>query len=167
MQECAQIIIQTPHGHLAGETPVIEATGRRFSLNMISAIGTRGEFRFMLHEGTVNAPVFLEFLKRLLVGAKPPVFLVVDDHSMHKSKQVRTFIEGQQGRLKLFYLPPYSPQLNPDEVVWTHVKRRVSRQVIHNIRDMKKQIPGALRHIPKCLALVRSFFQQPEYLYII
>jgi transposase len=150
-----------------GETPVVEATGRRFSLNMISAVGTRGEFRFMLHEGTVNAPVFLEFLKRLLVGAEHPVFLVVDGHPMHKSRQVRSFIEEQHGRLKLFYLPPYSPQLNPDEVVWAHVKRRVSRQIIQNMQDMKKQILGALRHIQKCPALVKSFFQQPECQYII
>ena len=61
-----------------GETPVVEVTGRRFSLNMISAVSPRGEFRFMLHDGSVNADVFREFLKRLMMGAKQPVFLVVD-----------------------------------------------------------------------------------------
>ena len=121
----------------------------------------------MLHEGTVNAPVFLEFLKRLLVGAERPVFLVVEGTPVHKSKQVRAFIEAQQGRLKLFYLPPYSLQLNPDEVVWAHVKRRVSQQITQNLQDMKKQILGALRHIQKCPDLVSSFFRQQECQYII
>ena len=107
-----------------GETPVVEVTGRRFSLNMISAVSPRGEFRFMLHDGSVNAEVFREFLKRLMVGATTPVFLIVDGHPIHKAKLIKKFVEAQDGKLKLFYLPPYSPQLNPDEQVWAHVKRK-------------------------------------------
>ncbi|MFD2837849.1 IS630 family transposase [Azotobacter vinelandii] len=97
---------------LQGETPVVEVTGRRFSVNMLSAVGTRGEFRFMLHDGTVTASVFREFLKRLLIGAEQPVFVIVDGHPVHKARLVRAFVEEQAGRLKLFHLPPYSPQLN-------------------------------------------------------
>ncbi|MDQ1315631.1 MAG: hypothetical protein QG662_1740 [Pseudomonadota bacterium] len=93
----------------------MEVTGRRFSLNMISAVSPRGDFRFMLHDGPVNADVFLEFLKRLLVGADAPVYLVVDGHPIHKAKRVKEFVEAQAGKLKLFYLPPYSPHLNPDD----------------------------------------------------
>ena len=83
----------------------------------------------MLHEGTVNAEIFREFLKRLMIGATKPVFLIVDGHPIHKAKLIKTFVEAQNGRLKLFYLPPYSPQLNPDEQVWAHVKRKVARQL--------------------------------------
>ena len=65
---------------------MVQATGRRFSLNMISAISAQGEFRFMLHEGSVDAKVFIEFLKRLMINANKPVFLIVDGHPIHKAK---------------------------------------------------------------------------------
>lgn len=148
-----------------GETPVVEVTGRRFSVNMISAVSPRGEFRFMLHEGSVTGEVFREFLKRLMVGAEKPVFLILDGHPIHKCKLVKQFVEDQKGMLKLFYLPPYSPHLNPDEQVWAHVKRRVSRQLVQNIEDMKKLALGALRRIQKLPELVKSFFRQPECQY--
>ncbi len=148
-----------------GETPVVEVTGRRFSLNMISAVSPQGEFRFMLHDGTVNAEIFREFLKRLLIGAKKPVFLIVDGHPIHKAKLIKTFVEAQNGMLKLFYLPPYSPHLNPDEQVWAHVKRNVARQLVQSKDEMKRLALGALRRIQKLPALVKSFFQQPECQY--
>ena len=148
-----------------GETPVVAATGRRFSLNMISAVSPQGEFRFMLNEGTVTADVFVEFLRRLLVGMDKPVFLVVDGHPVHKSKTVREFVEMQNGRLKLFFLPPYSPHLNPDEVVWAHVKREVSRKLVQSKEEMKQLALSALHRIQKLPNQVRSFFQQPECQY--
>ena len=148
-----------------GETPVVEVTGRRFSLNMISAVSPRGEFRFMLHDGSVNAEVFREFLKRLMVGAKQPVFLIVDGHPIHKAKLIKDFVAAQDGKLKLFTLPPYSPQLNPDEQVWAHVKRQVSRQLVQSIDEMKRLALGALRRIQKLPELVKSFFHHPECRY--
>ncbi len=72
-----------------GETPTVKVTGRRFGLNMISAISSKGDFRFMIQEGTVTAQVFRDFLKRLMVGAKQPIILVVDGHPVHKSKRVK------------------------------------------------------------------------------
>ncbi len=150
-----------------GQTLVVRATGRRFSLNMISAVSTQGEFRFMLHEGSVGAKVFLEFLKRLMVNAEKPVFLIVDGHSIHKAKLVKSYVDGLEGKLKLFYLPPYSPHLNPDETVWAHVKRKVSRQLVESAEDMKRLALGALRSIQKLPELVKSFFRQPECRYIL
>ena len=132
---------------------------------MISAVSPRGEFRFMLHDGSVNAEVFREFLKRLMVGAKQPVFLVVDGHPIHKAKLVKKFIEAQNGKLKLFTLPPYSPQLNPDEQVWAHVKRQVSRQLVQSKDEMKRLALGALRRIQKLPDLVKSLFRQSECRY--
>jgi len=145
-----------------GETPVVAVTGRRFSFNMISAVSPRGDFRFMIHEGSVTAPTFKEFLTRLMIGASKPIFVIVDGHPIHKSKLVKDYVESLDGMLKLFYLPPYSPQLNPDEQVWAHVKRQVSRQLVQNLDDMKTLALGALRRIQKLPALVKSFFRQPE-----
>lgn len=151
----------------SGQTPVVEATGSRFSLNMISAVGPRGEFRFMLHEGTVTAAVFKRFLERLMIGATKPVFVIVDGHPSHKAKLVREYVESLEGKLKLFFLPPYSPQLNPDEQVWAHVKREVAKRFVENKEQMKSLVISALRRIQKLPALVRSFFRQPECQYIL
>jgi len=85
------------------ETPVVSATGRRFSFNMILAVSPRGDFRFMIHGGTVDSDVFITFLKRLLIGSEQPVFLIVDDHPVHKSAAVKRFVAEQNGRLKLFF----------------------------------------------------------------
>lgn len=148
-----------------GSTPVVEVTGKRFSLNMISAVSAQGEFRFMVHEGTVTAAVFREFLSRLMLGASGPVFLVLDGHPVHKARLVQNFVKAQKGRLKLFYLPPYSPHLNPDEQVWAHVKRSVSRRLVLSKDEMKRLAIGALRRIQKLPALVKSFFRQPECQY--
>ncbi|QDF96455.1 IS630 family transposase [Azoarcus sp. DD4] len=148
-----------------GQTPVVEVTGRRFSLNMISAVSPQGEFRFMLHEGSVTATVFREFLKRLMIGATKPVFVIVDGHPIHKAKLVRAYVESLKGQLELFYLPPYSPQLNPDEQVWAHVKRQVSKRLVQDKDEMKRLALGALRRIQRLPNLVKSFFRQPECQY--
>lgn len=149
----------------AGETPVIEKTGRRFAVNMISAVGPRGEFRFMVHEGTVNARVFRAFLQRLRVGATGPVFVVVDGHPAHKARIVQDYVRSTNGQLRLFFLPPYSPHLNPDELVWAQVKREVSRRCVQTLEQMKKLALAALRSIQRKPHLVKSFFHQPECRY--
>jgi transposase len=84
-----------------GAMPVVTVTGSRFSFNMLSAVSPRGDFRFMLHEGNVDAAVFKEFLKRLMVGATKPVFVVVDGHSIHKAKLVKDYVASLDGALKL------------------------------------------------------------------
>ena len=124
-----------------------------------------GRFRFMVHEGTVTAKVFKQFLERLMAGATKPIFLIVDGHPTHRSKLVRDFVASTNGRLQLFFLPPYSPHLNPDEQVWAHVKREVSRRGVDSLEEMKRLALSALRRIQKLPDLVRSFFRQPECMY--
>lgn len=148
-----------------GCTPVVEATGKRFSLNMISAVSAQGEIRFVVHDGAVTAVVFREFLSRLMLGAREPLFLVLDGHPIHKAKPVRDLVKAQKGHLKLFYLPPYSPHLNPDEQVWAHAKRSVSKRLVQSKDEMKRLAVGARRRIQKLPELVKSFFRNPECQY--
>lgn len=101
-----------------GVTPVVEKTGARFGINMVSAITPSGELRFMTIDGKMDSDKFISFLKRLIYKADSPVFLIVDGHPVHKSGKVNKFVEETAGRLRLFFLPPYSPHLNPDEMVW-------------------------------------------------
>jgi hypothetical protein len=101
-----------------GKTPVVRNTGARYSVNMISAISVQGALRFTVREGTVNAGVFIDFCKRLLHDSDGPVYVVVDGHPSHRAKITTKFVASTDGRLKLFFLPGYSPELNPDEWVW-------------------------------------------------
>jgi transposase len=100
-----------------GKTPVVSSTGARFGLNLFSAVSAQGEFRFMTVRGRVGAAQFIEFIKQLCHGVARRVFLIVDGHPAHKAKSVSRFIETVKGRFRLFFLPPYSPELNPDERV--------------------------------------------------
>lgn len=148
-----------------GPTPTVKTTGRRYGLNLISAVSARGDFRFMVQEGNVTAEVFVEFLKRLLRGAEQPIILVVDGHPIHKAKTVKTFVEQLQGRLKLAYLPSYAAQLNPDEQVWGYIKPRVAKQVPENKIKLKKLVQSAMHRLQKLPHVVKSFFSHPECRY--
>ncbi len=143
-----------------GQTPVVRTTGGRFGLNMISAVSGRGQLRFMVVHGRIGAAEFGEFLKRLMQGAKRPIFLVVDCHSIHRSQQVRHLLQRLKGRLRLFYLPPYSPELNPDELVWNDLKNQaVGRMVLRGPAELKYAVVSHLRFLQRTPELIRSFFQ--------
>jgi transposase len=142
-----------------GQTPVVSTTGARFGLNMISAVSAQGEFRFMVVKGRVGALRFLEFIKRLLHNAQRMIFLIVDGHPAHKAKLVTRFAESVKDRFRLFFLPPYSPELNPDERVWNDVKNNaVGRKAITSPKDLHGAVIGHLRLIQKSPHRVRSYF---------
>ena len=129
-----------------GQTPIVETTGARHGMSLISAITSRGKMRFMIKEkGGVNAAVFIEFLKRLLIGAAKPVFLIVDRGPAHIAKKTKAFVETLGGKLRLFHLPPYAPDTNPDELVWKHLKAdTVGRMVTTDKTDFKNRLFGIL-----------------------
>jgi transposase len=150
-----------------GQTPVVANTGARHSINMLSAVSAQGALRFMLHDGTVNASVFIEFCRRLLKDAPGPVFLIVDGHPSHRANATKQFVAGTEGRLRLFFLPGYSPELNPDEWVWKNVKAdRIGRIGVTSKDDLKTKATGALRRLQKLPALIRGFFRDPHLAYI-
>ena len=150
-----------------GKTPVVEATGARHGMSLISAITSRGQMRFMIKEkGGVNAAVFIEFLKRMITGAKRPIFLIVDRGPAHIAKKTRAFVEGLNGRLRLFYLPPYSPDRNPDELVWKHLKAdTVGRMAITDKADFKVKVRASMRQLQNDPEKIRSFYQKPSLKY--
>jgi len=149
-----------------GKTPVVRVTGQRFSLNMVSAITAKGSLRFMVVRGGVGARVFIEFLKRLMQGRRRAAFLIVDGHPAHRSKSAKHYVDSLGGKLKLFFLPPYSPELNPDEFVWNDVKNNgVGRTLVHGPRDLHRAVVGRLRYLQKSPNIVRSFFLAPDTCY--
>ena len=149
-----------------GQTPIVESTGARFSVNMLSAINARGHMRFMTINGRLNSDRFIEFLKRLIHNEEHPVFLIVDGHPTHRSAKVKKYVESTEGKLQLFYLPPYSPELNPDELVWNYVKKhRIGRKSVKGPNHLREMVMSCLYALQKSPSIVKSFFKAPEVRY--
>jgi len=150
-----------------GETPVIETTGARYSVNLISAVTANGGMRFMTINGKMNADKFIEFLQRLIYNATKKIFLILDGHPVHKSKKVRAFVESTQGWLRLFILPPYSPSLNPDEWVWSWLKKnKVGRSVITGPDQFKALVKKYMKSLQNSPKLISGFFRDKNLKYI-
>lgn len=150
-----------------GATPVVKSTGARFSLNMISAVTAKGLLRFSTFTGSMTADKFIEFCKRLMADTTGPVLLIVDGHPVHRSKKVKAFAAASNGKLRLFQLPGYSPQLNPDEWVWKNIKHdRVGRSGITGPDQFKALAVAALRRLQALPHIVRGFFGDPDLAYI-
>jgi transposase len=149
-----------------GKTPVIPGTGQRFRLNMISTVTNRGTLRFMVFKEEFNAKVFLKFLRRLLRTVQGRVYLIVDRHSAHKSREAKRWLEAHADRIRMFFLPGYSPQLNPDEFLNNDVKSNaVGRRRPGNRQEMTDDVHGYLRSTQRQPAVVRSFFRAPSVRY--
>lgn len=148
-----------------GQTPKVPATGARFGLNMISAISRKGSMRFMVTEKTVTADVFCEFINRLIHNHPQRIYLIVDGHPVHRSVKVRKHIEALKGKVRLIRFPSYSPETNPDELVWNAVKPKIGRTFISGPDMLKSKAVGALRWLQKSPNIVRAFFRHPELAY--
>jgi transposase len=154
-----------------GRTPTVTATGARFGLNMISAISAKGALRFSVFAGTFTAAGFIDFLHRLLHDAEHagagPVFVIVDGHPAHRARAVDNFVGSTDGALRLYRLPAYSPQLNPDEWVWNNVKADgVAPAAPKGLEQMKAVVVARLRRLQRLPHVVRGFFADPELSYI-
>jgi transposase len=150
-----------------GRTPVVATTGDRLAVNLISAVTAKGKLRFAAYDGNLNATVFLDFCRRLLQDATGPVFLVLDGHPVHRSNAVKQFAASTGGRLRLCFLPGYSPELNPDEWVWKHVKHdRIGRAGVSSPDDLKAKALAALHRLQKLPRIVQGFFRDPSLRYI-
>lgn len=150
-----------------GETPVVEDSGDRFGIKLISAVSPRGDMRFQIIEGRMNSDKFIEFLKKLREDAGKPIIVIVDNASYHKSKKVMGFAKNSDQEITLELLPAYAPELNPDEQVWNHAKARLGKLFIDSKETMKRCVLNIMRSIQKNVGLVRSFFQLEKTKYII
>jgi transposase len=153
------------------QTPAVRSTGARFGLNMISAISARGALRFWVLAGTLTGARFIGFLQRLIPDAQRagagPVFVIVDGHPVHRATAVDRFVASTHGALRLYRLPAYSPQLNPDEWVWKNVKHDgVAPAAPKGPEQMKAVITARLRRLQRLPHIVRGFFGDPELAYI-
>src|SRR5271166_4622502 len=151
---------------LKGQTPVVQTSGQRQSLNVISAVNARGEFWAATYTGKLNAESFVACLKNFMKGRTGTVLLVVDGHPAHKANIVTEYVVSLGGRLELHPLPPYAPDLNPDEFVWSHMKTNgVSKKPLKKNESLKDRIEEDLLKIQENPDLVRSFFCAESVVY--
>jgi transposase len=150
-----------------GQTPVVERPGQRQSVSVASAVNSKGAFWFATYQGGLNGELFVELLQKLMSRRKKPVHLVLDSLPAHKKAVVNEYVTSTQGKLTLHFLPGYAPDLNPDELVWSHAKRTgVARSPLKSGEKLQQRIDEQLRAIGNDPKLVRSFFEHPSVSYI-
>ena len=150
-----------------GQTPVVERPGQRQSISAASAVNAKGAFWYCTYEGGLTAELFVQLLRRMMRHRANPVHLVVDGLPAHKTMRVREYVASTAGRLTLHFLPGYAPELNPDELVWSHVKRTgVARTPLRKGERLREKIDAQLAALKRSPGLVRSFFMAPSVAYI-
>lgn len=152
----------------AGETPVIKKTGNRFSLNMISAISNQGHLQFMIIEGNgrFNSEVFETFLKQMIKYSKRKIYFVTDNHSAHKTKKLNEWLQKNKKKIEVFFLPPYSPELNPQEYVNQDVKSNViGKHRPINKAHMKDNVNEFMNNRKKDKKQVKKYFHEKHVRY--
>lgn len=144
-----------------GRRPTVPVTGKRGCISTISAVTPDGRLSFMIPREKVNATVFISFLKALLrEHPKREVFVITDQASSHTAAATREFVRSEP-RLRHFYLPPYSPDYNPDEKVWDQLKnRKLAAHGATDKRALRTKTHRALRSIQARQSLVRSFYKR-------
>lgn len=149
-----------------GQTPVILGTGKRFGCNLISTLTNRDKLSFKLFTQRFTSAVMIEFLRRLVRQSEQKIFLIVDGHPVHRSRAVRQWLERHADRIRLFFLPSYSPELNPDELLNHDVKANaVGRQRPNNQTEMINNIRSYLRSTQRQPTVVQNFFYEKHVAY--
>lgn len=148
-----------------GQTPVIKSTGKRFKANMISAISNRGLLKFMIFD-SFNSEVFLKFLNRMIERTQQQVYLIVDGHPAHKTLVVKKWLEDHKEKIELFYLPGYSPELNPDEYLNQDIKTNaLGKQRPRNRDELVSNVKSFLRVKQMKADRIKAYFHAKHVLY--
>lgn len=149
-----------------GKTPIIRLNANRKSISMISAITNQGKVRFMVYKDAMNADLFIKFMGRLLKDARRKVFLIVDNLRTHHSKPVKEWLHLHRGEIKVFYLPSYSPELNPDEYLNCDMKTSVHSGIpARNDKALKIKVVSHMRKLQKLPERITKYFKHPRISY--
>jgi transposase len=149
-----------------GKTPVVNRTKKYENVSMVSAITNQGKVSWKLYDGSVNSERFLEFVKQLVRNKKRKVFLIVDNAKTHHSKMLHAWITENKNKIEIFYLPPYSPDLNPDEHVNADVKYGVgSKRPKKTKKELEKTTNEHMKMLHKMPERIMRYFLDPAIRY--
>jgi len=133
---------------------------------MISAITNQGTVRFMTYHETMTVKVLLKFFKRLIKDAKRKVFLILDNLKVHHAHLVRDWLSKHRDEIEVYYLPSYSPEMNPDEYLNGDLKHRIrSAAPARNLKQLKHTVVGHMRKLQKHPERVKSYFKHRDIAY--
>ena len=136
-----------------GETPVVRVPNKRHGLSIISTVTNKGQMRWRIFDGALNSTILIDFFKRLIKGQKKKVFLILDNLRVHHSKPVKHWLAQHAEYIEVFYLPSYSPELNPDEMANADLKQAVTK--LAPARTKLQLVKATARHL-------RSVQRQPQ-----
>ena len=140
-----------------GETPVVERPGQRQSISAASAVNSKGAFWYCTFQGGLNAELFVDLLLRMMRHRTKSVHLVVDGLPAHKTKLAKDYVASTKGTFTLHFLPSYAPELNPDELVWSHMKRTgVTRNPLRKGEKLQEKVEAQLAALKKAPRLMRA-----------
>lgn len=149
-----------------GETPVVPDTGVRFHCNLISTVTNRGKLYFQLFSQNFQTAVMLDFLERLICQIQKKVFLILDRHPVHLSAKLHQWLEAHADQIRLFFLPSYSPELNPNELLNHDVKQdAVGRKRAKTQQEFMANVRRHLRCRQHQPDVVQRFFHEPHVTY--
>ena len=149
-----------------GQTPIVRLSAKRVSSNIISSITNQGKVRFMIYSESMNAKVLIKFLKRLIKVSDRKIFLILDNLKVHHANLVRDWLAGKEKKLEIFFLPSYSPELNPDEYLNNDIKQGIhSKTLFRDKKSLKKGILSHMRMLQKTPARVMKYFKHPKIAY--
>lgn len=143
-----------------GQTPIAKISGNRFSCNMMASITNQGQLEFMMYTESFTYKVLLKFLKRLIKNKEQKIFLIMDNHPVHKSKKVTAWLQKNMDKIEVFFLPPYCPDLNPAEYLNHDVKANaVRRKKAKDQKELKSNIACFLSLKQKQPNKVANYFK--------
>ena len=149
-----------------GQTPVIKKQGKRLRTNMISAVSNKGHVRFMVYSSKMTQQVFMIFLRRVTKTFDQKVFMIVDNLKVHHGKLVKKWLEENEKQIELFFIPSYSPELNPDEYLNRDLKKNVNRTLAPRTEaDLKRNLISFMRKIQKLPDRICKYFKSRHIAY--
>jgi transposase len=149
-----------------GRTPVVRVCHKRAGLSLLSAVTNKGELRWMVVDGAVNAPTLIRFLGRLVRDARRKVFLILDRLKAHRARLTRDWLAEHRSEIEVHYLPSYSPELNPDEGVNADLKQAVPRKApARSKQQLKRAAISHMRSLAKRPKRIRAIFQHQQFRY--
>jgi transposase len=150
-----------------GKTPVVSCTGQRFGCSIISTITNRGTLRFMVIKKRFNGEQFITMLSRLLKSVKAEkIFLIVDRHPVHRAVKVKKWLEKHKDAIEMFFLPPYSPEINPDEFLNNDLKSNaVGRKRAKDPEELETNVRRFLKNKQRKPEEVKKYFHVKSVCY--
>ena len=146
-----------------GKTPVVKVQAKKMHINMISAISNQGKLHFLLYSEAINSDRLISFMRAIIKASDGrKVYLILDNLRVHYSKKVSEWVEEHKNQIRLFHLPPYSPEYNPDEYLNNDLKHNLGTQaMVKNVQELEANTSEFMDCLSADPDHVKAYFDHP------